>query len=129
MNEDLLKLFPRSKHDTDRAASLIALGYDRLLPIMPRILEWLQDINWPVARVIQPFLVDIGAPLAPYVRDVLFTDDELWKFFVLDHVVACSSELAYALREDLLRMAANPTKGEIQEGSNDLAKKILDALY
>jgi hypothetical protein len=51
---------PRDKHDTDSAAALVSLGWEAVLPVVPEIMEWVQDSNWPVARVFSPFLVEAG---------------------------------------------------------------------
>ncbi|MER8435665.1 DUF5071 domain-containing protein [Mesorhizobium sp. M1312] len=63
MKNDLLKLLPENKHDTAKAAALVALGFPQ---VEPQIMEWLQDMNWPVARVLAPLV-----PLAPHIRTIL----------------------------------------------------------
>ena len=129
MREDLSSLIPTSKHDTEKARSLVALGYPAVEPVLPQILEWVQDLNWPVARVFQSFLSGIGAPLAPFVRVVLATQDDSWKYFVLIGIVAPSVELAKALRLDLERLAKSPTAGEMTEEVSDVAAEILQSLH
>ena len=44
----LRALIPRNKHDLRRARVLVALGYPAVAPVLPELLEWLQDLNWPV---------------------------------------------------------------------------------
>lgn len=116
---------PRDKYDTEAAAALVAASWENIAPVMPQILEWMQDLNWPVAHVFQPFLVSVGVPLVPFIRDVFATDDEQWKVNVLVSVVGFSPELATALRADLERMANNPTAGERLEGVSEEAREIL----
>lgn len=116
---------PRDKYDTEAAAALVAASWESIESVMPQILEWMQDLNWPVAHVFQPFLVSVGVPLVPFVRDVFATDDEQWKVNVLVSVVGFSRELATALRADLERMANNPTAGERLEGVSEEAREIL----
>jgi len=125
MGSDLTALLPVSKFETEKAARIASLGYPRVEPVMPQILEWLQDLNWPVARVFQPFAASIGAPLAPHVRSILRTDDGCWKRSVLSGVVAESFELATCLRPELERLAASPTAIEAQEKVDVLASEIL----
>jgi len=121
-------LLPKDKHDITQAEVLVALGFPQIEPILPEILEWVQDMNWPVARIFQPFLSAIGAPLAPFIRVVLFSDDETWKYFVIGNIVGESMELARALRAELERLATAPTESEIREQVHEQAAEVLRKL-
>jgi hypothetical protein len=121
---DLAALLPRDKVDTERAEAIIRLGYPEVEPILPELLEWMQDINWPVAQVLYPFLAKVGAPLAPHVRRILETEDHIWKYWVLG-IVAESTQLQAALRSELDRIAQRPTPGELAEEVHLVAKEIL----
>jgi Domain of unknown function (DUF5071) len=123
---DLSARMPTSKMDTTAAELIVSLGYPAVAPVLPHMLTWLQDrLNWPVARVFQPLLVSIGAPLAPHVRAILATDDEFWKYSMVVDVIAQSAPLAQAMRADLQRVATCPTPGETAEG---LPREALDIL-
>ena len=93
---------------------------------MPQLLEWVQDVNWPVAQPLLLFLNKIGAPLAPYIRAILETDDEPWKWNVLWMIVEPSKDLRAVFRPDLERLANNPSAGERTEGLDVLAREILN---
>ncbi|CAM2925196.1 DUF5071 domain-containing protein [Janthinobacterium lividum] len=116
---------PRDKHDTENAQALIALSWEELRPAMPQILEWVQDVNWPVAGILLPYLAGIGPRLAPYVKTVLASNDEQWKYFVLQGIVRHSRELAFELDGELQRFAHAPTMGELEEGVAEVAREIL----
>jgi hypothetical protein len=124
---DPSSLLPSGKMETDKAEAIVALGYPKVGPILPALLEWMQDMNWPVARVLQPFLVGIGAPLAPHIRCVLGTNDEIWKYWVLRCIVAESTDLAQILRPELKRLACSPTKGEKTQELDIMVQRILGA--
>jgi hypothetical protein len=128
MSQDLSLLVPISKFDTNLAERLVALGFPVVEPVLPQILEWVQDMNWPVSRVFQPFLVSIGSPLVPYVRAVLATHDDSWKHYVLIGIVSASPELARELRQDLDRLVQFPTHGEMTEEVSDVAAAVLHSL-
>lgn len=119
---------PQDKYDIEGATALLGAGWESIAPVMPQILTWMQDLNWPVAHILQPFLVTVGAPLAPFLREVFATDDEQWKYNVLVSIVGHSRELATALRADLERMARNPTSGERLEGVWEEAREIFVGL-
>lgn len=97
-------------------------------PIASRLLEWVQDANWPVARVLSPSLAQAGKALAPHVRSVLASDDEQWKYHVLQSVVAQSLELAEALGPELRRIALHPTAAEHEEEVDVVARHALKLL-
>src|SRR5689334_12113292 len=99
-DEELRALLPKEKCDTDLAEQVVALGYPAAEPIVPELLEWLQDMNWPVARVLVPFLAEIGTPLVPEIRRILKTNDEVWKHWILSCLVR-SPEMVAALEQEL----------------------------
>jgi hypothetical protein len=76
-----------------------------------------------------PFLASIGAPLAPYIRNILKTDDDQWKYWVVICVVAQSHDLTRALQPELEQLATFPTRGEREELIDELAQNILRRLY
>lgn len=127
MDTELSAQLPRDKLETERARAVIALGFPAVEPILPELVEWMQDINWPVAQTLQPFLASIGLPLAPHVRHVLATSDESWKYWVLRSIVMESPELVEALQAELRRLVQFPTLGEAKEEIDVLAKEILEA--
>ncbi len=129
MLKDIKPLMPADKYDTARAQELVSLGYPTIAEALPSLMEWIQDLNWPVARVLRPFLAKIGVPLAPHVLTVLKTDDETWKWSVLCGVVAHSRELAESIRSELERLAEAPTPSEVNEELNDVARQIVEDLH
>ena len=124
--EDIRKLIPQDKHDHERARAAIHAGYPAVEAILPELLVWLQDINWPVAQTLAPFLASIGEPLIPHLRAIFETDDEIWKGWVISCVVEDSPPLALAFREYLERVADNPTQNEIDEYVAVLARDVLE---
>ena len=124
----MLPALPRDKYDIPRAEAIVAAGFPVVEPLLPTLFEWLQDINWPVARTLQPLLASVGVAAAPHVRFILKSDDDVWKYFVLAHVVAESPGLATELRHELERVASSPTRGELEEDVCLEARAILSRL-
>jgi hypothetical protein len=122
---DLTALLPIDKMDTEAASKVVAIGFPGVEPVLPKLLEWLQDMNWPVAQVLQPFLASVGAPLAVHIRAVLATDDDVWKYWVVQGVVGESMQLMHALKPELERLAHSPTDGEAEEGVSELSAQII----
>ena len=92
------------------------------------LLEWLQDINWPVAQVLAPFFATVGADLAPYVRPVLESQDDVWKYHVIESVVSHSMSLTQALEGELRRIVQSPTPTERSEEVDRVAREALEQL-
>ena len=128
MRPDLVALLPCDKIETEKAEAIVALGFPAVAPVLPMLVEWMQDINWPVAQTLQPFLARIGAPLAPHIRRVLETNDEIWKYWVVRCVVGESADLAQALKPELQRLVSAPTLGEAEEEVDQMARAILEKL-
>jgi hypothetical protein len=121
-----------SKHDTEKVKALIALGYPANEYALPEFIEWLQDINWPVAQVLAPFLASIGAPLAPYIETALLeaeqTRDGIWKYWLLMCVVKKSRPLAEALRPEIETLALSTGAHDIDDEVDLAAREILSML-
>ena len=124
MTRSLQELVPEAKDETAKAAKLVAHGYPAVAPLLAEMLEWVEDANWPVAKVFLPFLSRIGAPLVPHVRYVLQSQDEQWKRVMLDHIVSESGNLAHGLSVDLLRLIDTPTDAERAEGLHTTADEL-----
>ena len=126
--QDLFALLPADKLDTENAERLVALGYPAVAPVVPKLVAWQQDFNWPVAQVLRPFLVTIGAALAPEARRVLAGEDSVWKYWLLQGIVRESPQLAEELKSELLRLRRELTQDDEVEGVSIVASQILETL-
>jgi hypothetical protein len=119
-------LIPKHKSDFDRAYAAVNAGFPRVGPILPELLEWLQDYNWPVAHILAPFLASIGEPLVPHVRRVLDGDDEIWKYWIISCIMSESKVIAVSFRNYLERLAKTPTEREAHEELDQAARDVLE---
>ena len=53
MRADLLSMLPTHKADVSRAEALVVLGYPGVAPVLPVLMDWMQDPEWPVAQVLE----------------------------------------------------------------------------
>lgn len=125
-HSELFSLLPKSKHDIEKAEAIVRLGYPAVEPILPELLKWLQDLNWPVAHVFEPFLVSIGAPLHLHIKQILETDDGVWKYWILSSVVFQSPELQDLLIAELQQIAHHPKPDEKEDDVDRIAREILE---
>jgi hypothetical protein len=122
-DEDLhLLLQPISKEYWDGAAeTVVRLGYPRVKCILPGLLEWIQDRNWPGAGQIGVFLLEIGDPMIPYVKDVLnqHSDDQEWVYWIFEVLINhWNTVQVLQIQAELIKIS--------QEKANDLtALRIL----
>jgi len=127
MSPETSALVPSDKFDTSRAQSAVDAGYPAVAPVLPSLLEWLQDLNWPVARILAPFLAGIGAPLETHLREILGGADLTWRYSVIQGVIAKSPELRRTFRLELDRLATTPTDEERSERLDEIARDALHA--
>jgi len=129
MPTDPRLLIPKDKCDIATAKAAVAAGFPAVEPILPQLLEWIQDVNWPVAHVLLPFFRTIGRPLIPEVRRIFATDDDVWKYWVLTNLVDYwPPDLIAEVRTDLERFDRNPTPGETKEEVALEAREVLKKL-
>lgn len=123
------ELIPQDKFDTAAVRRARMAGYPGIAPIIPDLLEWLQDGNWPVADEMASFLAEIGSPMVPHILPILRGDDCLWKYWVLVKLVPrLDPATRRLLAEECARIANHPTKGEAEEEVDLAARNILSAL-
>jgi uncharacterized protein DUF5071 len=126
MATDLSELVPKHKFDLGTAQEAVAAGFPTVAPILPDLMKWIQDCNWPVAHILAPFLASIGEPLLPEVRRVLETTDGVWKYWTLARIVAhWPKDLIVKLRPELLRLGTSPTPSEREDEVDVYAREIL----
>ena len=100
---------------------------DKILPLLPNLLEWIQDMNWPVATSVLELLLTFPEEIVVHVQDVLSSDDDNWKWFILnDLVIKLPIESRVQFREYLTRVSETPTHNELAEGLDEIAKEILE---
>ncbi|MCU6500404.1 DUF5071 domain-containing protein [Rugamonas sp. A1-17] len=112
------------KFDTRAAEAIIATGN----AADPELLEWGQDLNWPVAQALAPFLASAGSNVIPRIRQIFASNDDTWKWSVIVGVVARSSELTALLRPELERIVNAPTPGEPSEGLDQVVAELLESV-
>jgi Domain of unknown function (DUF5071) len=125
--DNIRDLIPTHKLDIERAEAAIKAGYPAVEPILDRLIEWLQDCNWPVAHVVTPFLQSVGAPLVPHIWHVLRTNDDIWKYWVVGNLIrSLPEEAAVEFRPELERLAYNPKPNERTVELDEKAREALE---
>lgn len=127
--ENFEDLLPRHKSDIDRVKMIKKMDRDKILPLLPNLLEWIQDTNWPVAPSVLELLLTFPEEIVPHVHDVLTSDDDNWKWYILHSlVIKLPVESRIQFREYLTRVAKTPTHNELAEELDEIAKEILKTI-
>ena len=130
MAVDPRELLPRDKLDLDNARAVVALGYPAVATVLPDLLEWLQDCNWPVSRPIGDFLATLPEEMAPLIWNVLRGDDHIWKYWCIVRLISVMPVgVAEQFRTELTRLAENPNGAERTEELNEVAQDALRELW
>lgn len=123
MNENITDLIPKNKSDIETAERLKNYSFEKIKPIIPNLLEWLQDMNWPVARPVANFLLSINDQITDEIIEVLKTQDEIWKYWIISTFGPITTSVE--IRKEIERIANYPTKSERLEELEALSLEIL----
>ena len=119
-------LIPKHKFDQETVEKLEKLSFEQLKPIIPELLEWLQDMNWPIARPVADILEPHIDKIVPEIIKIFKTDDGMWKYWVIIFVRNTTNPL---LLNEIERIAKFPSRDEIEDEVNFLAIAILNGEY
>lgn len=124
MIENIQDLIPKNKGDLSTAEKLKNYSYDDLKEIIPNLLEWLQDLNWPVAKPVSEYLESIHDKMTTELLTILKSnEDEVWKYWIIT-IFGPITE-SPIIKNEIIRIAASPTKNEMIEEVDEVAKEIV----
>ncbi|MFJ7661116.1 DUF5071 domain-containing protein [Lysinibacillus sp. NPDC097162] len=127
--EEFEVFLPRNKHDIDKVEEIKKLDSNILVSLLPELLVFTQDMNWPVAPGVLEILLTFPKEIVPHVHAVLSSDDDNWKWFILHFlVIELPLESRGKFKGYLIRVAQNPTENELAEELDEIAKEILATL-
>lgn len=111
-----MRIVPENKFDDEACRNLQRASDDDIHPHLDSLLTWLQDINWPIAGPVAERLAKVGPELVPPLIRVLNSDDEIWKYWVVSHLLhRVRNDVFVQICFCLNRMKRTPTKSEIEE--------------
>ncbi|MEC0108268.1 DUF5071 domain-containing protein [Paenibacillus taichungensis] len=120
---------PRDKHDYEAVRKLSELSNEELRDIIPELMEWLQDGNWPIARSVEDLLLRFGEELIPHIQNVFKTKDPQWEYFMLTGLIRrLPSRYLIVLKVDLERILKNPTEDEMFEELDEVIVPLLEKI-
>lgn len=118
---------PADKFDEAAVERAASLGYPTINPILPDLLEWVQDINLPIAPGVAKLLSKAGTEIAPHINAVFKSDDGIWKYWVLTNLAEHLEGEVWALIEpEVVRLSRSPTADDTAEEVDVVARECLD---
>jgi len=121
-----VEYLPRNKHDFERVNQLKNLHREEILPFLPGLMEWIQDMNWPIAHEVSDLLLKYPSEIVPHIKEVLATNDHVWKYWCLEILVKRLPEgFRKQFESELMRIVERPSEGEKLEELDVTAMEIL----
>ncbi|MFX3646156.1 MAG: DUF5071 domain-containing protein [Paenibacillus sp.] len=126
---DIRACLPRDKFDFEAVSKLNEFGNEELKGIIPELMQWLQDGNWPISKPVEDLLLRLGEDLIPHIKDVLQTQDPQWEYFILVGLIdrLPVSHLSM-LQTDLVRILESPTPSEVLEELDEVIFELLEKM-
>ncbi|MEK4364906.1 DUF5071 domain-containing protein [Paenibacillus sp. FSL M8-0212] len=126
---DIRECLPRDKFDYEAVRKLSEFSDVELKVIIPELMEWLQDGNWPISKPVEDLLLRLGEDLIPHLKDVLKTQDPQWEYFILVGLIdrLPVSHLSM-LQTDLVRILESPTPDEVLEELDGVILELLEKI-
>lgn len=123
--EDLL---PKSKFDFSGMEELKMLSDEEIMPILPELLEWMKDMNWPVAKEMPELLSKHQQVIIPCIIEALQPEqlESDWKYYIIQFLLPLlEGKYLNKLKPCLERIAEHPTQGEISDYADIAARDFL----
>lgn len=83
----MINLLPRNKFDFERVHKIKKMNRAEIVPLLPGLLEWIQDMNWAIAPEVTKILLSFPKEIVPHIKNVLKSNDDIWKFWCLEFLV------------------------------------------
>ena len=115
---NIKKYIPDNKSFNIDTDFLTSLSENEIKPYIPKLSEWVQDMNWPVAQGTAKVLVHFQSLSEPYIVSLLkpSQEDDIWKYWLITDVVSkYKNDLSKEMKAELERIAKTPTSGEKNE--------------
>lgn len=119
-------LLPKDKFDFQATEILKELSFEEIQAIVPNLLEWLQDGNWPISKSVAAVLIPFTDQIATEIVKILKSNDETWKYWIL--LTFGKNTNNRFICDEIIRIVQNPSQEEIDANVYEIAKEILEQI-
>ncbi|MNO69416.1 hypothetical protein D3C76_602700 [compost metagenome] len=122
---------PKDKSDFESLILLKKLTHSEFEQLLPELLTWTQDINWPIApKIIDELLIPLGKDLVPWLKPILLSKEYDWIYTVLWYLVRkLEKEVIYELKDEFVLLSQTKDVNFIEFEIPDMAKEILLSIH
>jgi hypothetical protein len=113
-------MIPKDKHDLDALELLAQASDEDVIKNANELLEWLQDINWPVFNGIVARLSPLGNKLELPITKILNGSDSIWKANIVGHLIPLFDKDSQQIYTNTLKELLN------KFDENDLYEGVID---
>ena len=117
------QLIPKHKFDLEAVEKLNEYSINEIRPIVPALLEWMQDPNWPVFFPIRLYFEKHVNEIQNENLHIFKTNDNLWKYWILLNLGEGINDNRLILT--IKRIAIKPTELEKAEELNEIALELI----
>ncbi|WP_010095155.1 DUF5071 domain-containing protein [Ornithinibacillus scapharcae] len=119
-------MIPKNKFDTNAIVQLQQASKEEVVPILPELLTWIQDINWPIATEIVNLLRTYYKETVPYIKNILISDDSIWKYWcLLELIQPMEKNYQLLFYKEVQQLAYHPSESDKIEEIDIIAREIL----
>jgi hypothetical protein len=122
---NIKNLIPKDKFDFETVEKLKNYSFEEIKPIIPNLLEWLQDMNWPISGPIAELLIPFSEKISPEILKILKGEDQVWKYWIL--LTFGKTIKDKMVLKEIKRIISDPTKDEIDEEVFEIATEIINS--
>jgi hypothetical protein len=126
---EIRQLLPKDKHDFDSVNKLKECDKDTLRKVIPDLLIWLQDTNWPISFAVRDILIQFDKELIPHFKQILNSNDGMWKYWILTKLVSrLTPDVRVELTQELVRLSNNPEPCDVDAEVDEAAQELLQGM-
>ncbi len=108
-----LRILPKDKQDIKSVEVLARMDRAVVVPFIPDLLIWLQDINWPIASAMVELLLKYKVETIPHIKSIFSQNDYVWSYNILAYLLKeWEPDLVSKLTSNLLELARNRDEHE-----------------
>lgn len=126
MNEQ--NLIPKDKFDLDAAKRLLLATPEQVSVVATSLLEWIADMNWPVALELIHVLPKFYKEIIPSIELILINpeNDAIWKYWIISQLLIQFPKEGIINLLPIIQEYADSVPNN--EDEDDLKKSALDFL-
>lgn len=122
-------IIPKDKGDIDAVKRLQQYSIEEIKEEMPKILEWLQDFNWPVARPLCDYFSPHINTISNELVNILQGDDGMWKYWIIGLIANSSVKPNSDIINAVKYLAENPSQDDIDCEVDTEAQEFMEEYY